>query len=110
MPDMEKRLEAFVRLSHGIIVFPGGVGTAEEILYLLGVLLHPDNSDMPLPLIFTGPQESAGYFAQIDDFVGRTLGPEAQARYTILMDDPEEVARRMLAGLHEVRGVSPSPW
>ena len=32
MPDMEKRLEAFVRIGHGIIVFPGGVGTAEEIL------------------------------------------------------------------------------
>ncbi|MCC6201628.1 MAG: DUF4478 domain-containing protein, partial [Gammaproteobacteria bacterium] len=28
MPDMEKRLEAFVRIGHGIIVFPGGVGTA----------------------------------------------------------------------------------
>src|SRR5690606_3692653 len=35
MPDIEKRLESFVRLGHGIIVFPGGVGTAEEILYLL---------------------------------------------------------------------------
>ena len=30
MPDIEKRLEAFVRAGHGIIVFPGGVGTAEE--------------------------------------------------------------------------------
>ena len=29
MPDIEKRLEAFVRLAHGIVVFPGGVGTAE---------------------------------------------------------------------------------
>ena len=28
MPDIEKRLEAFVRMAHGIIVFPGGVGTA----------------------------------------------------------------------------------
>ncbi|MFT4818471.1 MAG: hypothetical protein ACI90S_000834, partial [Marinobacter psychrophilus] len=27
MPDIEKRLEAFVRLGHGVIVFPGGVGT-----------------------------------------------------------------------------------
>jgi len=27
MPDIEKRLEAFLRLAHGIIVFPGGVGT-----------------------------------------------------------------------------------
>jgi hypothetical protein len=29
MPDIEKRLEAFVRLAHAIIVFPGGVGTVE---------------------------------------------------------------------------------
>jgi predicted Rossmann-fold nucleotide-binding protein len=44
MPDIEKRLEAFVRIAHGIVVFPGGVGTAEEILYLLGILLHPAQS------------------------------------------------------------------
>ena len=35
MPDIEKRLEAFVRTAHGIVIFPGGVGTAEEILYIL---------------------------------------------------------------------------
>jgi len=103
MPDMEKRLEAFVRVGHGIVVFPGGVGTAEEILYLLGILLHPKNRDMPLPLIFTGPAESAAYFQHIDEFVGETLGPEAQARYSIVMDDPEEVARLMLVGLQNVR-------
>ena len=56
MPDMEKRLEAFVRVGHGIVVFPGGVGTAEEILYLLGVLLHPDNAELPMPMIMTGPK------------------------------------------------------
>ncbi len=32
MPDMEKRLEAFVRTGHGFVVFPGAVGTTEEIL------------------------------------------------------------------------------
>jgi hypothetical protein len=32
LPDIEKRLEAFVRLAHGIVVLPGGAGTAEEIL------------------------------------------------------------------------------
>jgi predicted Rossmann-fold nucleotide-binding protein len=104
MPDMEKRLEAFVRISHGIIVFPGGVGTAEEILYLLGILLHPDNTDMPLPLIFTGPPESASYFRHIDEFIGQTLGPVAQSRYMIIIDDPEEVARQMFAGLRKVIG------
>ena len=54
MPDIEKRLEAFLRLAHGIVVFPGGVGTAEEVLYLLGVLLEPANASLPLPVVLTG--------------------------------------------------------
>lgn len=103
MPDMEKRLEAFVRVGHAMIVFPGGVGTAEEVLYLLGILLHPENEALPMPLIMTGPEASRSYFEQIDDFIGATLGPKAQARYTIIIDDPEKVARRMQDGLAEVR-------
>ena len=102
MPDMEKRLEAFVRVAHGVVVFPGGVGTAEEILYLLGILLHPDNRELPLPMIMTGPRSSEAYFRQIDDFVAETLGPEAQKRYTIIIDHPEKVARRMSEGINEV--------
>ena len=58
MPDIEKRLEAFVRLAHGIVVFPGGAGTAEEILYLLGILLDPANRDQPLPVVLTGPPKA----------------------------------------------------
>ncbi len=102
MPDMEKRLEAFVRLGHGIIVFPGGVGTAEEILYLLGVLLHPDNQGQPLPMIMTGPASAEAYFQQIDEFVGATLGDEARQRYKIIINDPQEVARSMKQGLDDV--------
>lgn len=102
MPDMEKRLEAFVRLGHGIIVFPGGVGTAEEILYLLGVLLHPDNAGQPIPMIMTGPASAASYFRKIDEFVVATLGPEAQSRYQIIIDDPREVAQQINKGLDDV--------
>ena len=102
MPDMEKRLEAFVRIAHGVVVFPGGVGTVEEILYLLGVLLHPDNRELPLPMIMTGPPESEAYFQQIDEFVSETLGPGAQRRYEIIIDDPERVARRMSEGIDDV--------
>lgn len=103
MPDMEKRLEAFVRVGHGIIVFPGGVGTTEEILYLLGVLLHPDNKDMPLPMIMTGPATAEPYFRQIDEFVGATLGKEAQSRYEIIIGDPSAVAQAMNRALVNVR-------
>ena len=102
MPDMEKRLEAFVRLGHGIIVFPGGVGTAEEILYLLGVLMHPENAGQPLPMIMTGPASAEPYFRKIDDFVGATLGAAAQDRYKIIIDDPQEVARQTTAALDDV--------
>ncbi|MFC0168301.1 nucleotide 5'-monophosphate nucleosidase PpnN [Pseudoduganella danionis] len=103
MPDIEKRLEAFVRTGHGIVVFPGGAGTAEEILYILGILLHPDNAEIPFPLIFTGPETSREYFVQINQFIHDTLGPEAQQRYKIIIDDPELVAREMQNGIKEVR-------
>ena len=102
MPDMEKRLEAFVRVGHGIIVFPGGVGTVEEILFLLGVLLNPENDDLPFPLVMTGPRSAEPYFRRIDQFVGATLGPEAQKRYQIIIDDPRAVARAMNTGLQDV--------
>jgi predicted Rossmann-fold nucleotide-binding protein len=103
MPDIEKRLEAFVRVGHGIIVFPGGAGTAEEILYILGILLHPDNAEIPFPLIFTGPESSRDYFRQINEFIGETLGEEAQKRYKIIVDDPEMVARELQMAIKEVR-------
>ena len=103
MPDIEKRLEAFVRLGHGIIVFPGGVGTAEEILYMLGLLLHPSNKDLPFPLILTGPRESAAYFEQIDQFLKLALGDEARQRYQIIVDDPVAVSVAMRQGLRKVR-------
>jgi hypothetical protein len=103
MPDIEKRLEAFVRLGHGIIVFPGGVGTAEEILYLLGILLREENAGLPFPLIFTGPTTSAPYFEQIDRFIRLTLGDEATKRYQIITGDSAAVAKSMATGIRKVR-------
>ena len=98
MPDIEKRLEAFVRIAHGIIIFPGGVGTAEELLYLLGILINPENNEQVLPLILTGPKEIADYFRVLDAFIMNTLGDEARQHYSIIIDDPVdpvEVARQM---------------
>jgi len=103
MPDIEKRLEAFVRLGHGIIVFPGGVGTAEEILYLLGLLLHPDNAALQVPLVLTGPKSSAAYFEQIDQFLRLTLGDAASSRYRIIVDDAALVAATIVKGVKKVR-------
>ncbi|RDV24382.1 LOG family protein [Alteromonas aestuariivivens] len=103
MPDIEKRLEAFVRIAHGIVIFPGGVGTAEELLYLLGILMSERNSQQPFPVVLTGPKGSEAYFEAIDDFIGSTLGKEAQSKYQIIIDDPIDVARALSTGLGKVQ-------
>lgn len=103
LPDIEKRLEAFVRMAHAIVVFPGGVGTAEEILYLLGILLHPANAGMPYPLVFAAPESSADYFRRIDAFLVDTLGEAVRTRYQIVVGDPAEVGRKVREGLADVQ-------
>ena len=103
MPDIEKRLEAFVRMGHGIIVFPGGAGTAEEVLYLLGILLNPENQSMPFPVVLTGPARSEDYFRQLDAFIRQSLGDEAASRYRIVVGDAAGAARYMAEGMAAVR-------
>ncbi|MEH6472893.1 MAG: nucleotide 5'-monophosphate nucleosidase PpnN [Halopseudomonas sp.] len=99
MPDIEKRLESFVRLGHGVIVFPGGAGTAEEILFILGVLMHEKNAQIPFPLIFTGPESARSYFDSIDHFIRSCLGDDVAKFYEIIIGDATQVARQMKAGI-----------
>lgn len=108
MPDIEKRLEAFVRLSHGIVIFPGGAGTAEELLYLIGILLHPDNQDIDFPVVLSAPEESKEFVHQIDDFIRSTIGEEGCNKYKISFD-PEETAKIMAEGtkrIHKSRSLT----
>lgn len=57
--------------------------------------MHPDNKAQVLPLILTGPKESADYFRVLDEFITHTLGESARRHYRIIIDDPAEVARQM---------------
>ena len=102
-PDIEKRLEAFVRLGHGIIVFPGGPGTMEEILYLLAVLLHPENENIPVPVILTGPESCREYFEIVIHFIETTLGKHASSKLKVIVDEPARVASEMKQAMSTVR-------
>lgn len=95
LPDIEKRLEAFVRLAHGIVIFPGGPGTLEELLYIFSIMLDPKNADMPFPLVLTGDLGSQAYFDEVKLFIAQTLGQPALDRLTILLDKPNSVASYM---------------
>jgi pyrimidine/purine-5'-nucleotide nucleosidase len=103
MPDIEKRLEAFTRFGHGIVIFPGGAGTTEEIFYVLGILLNPANAELPFPLVFTGPASAAAYFDQVDRFLRGTIGDHVASHYQVILDDAEKVARVMREGLAKVK-------
>lgn len=103
MPDIEKRLEAFLRLGHGIVIFPGGAGTMEEILYLLSVVLHPENREVPLPVILTSPEHQRPYFEAVLEFIEDALGEEARQKLTFIHDDPAYVARYIKKGIQDVR-------
>jgi pyrimidine/purine-5'-nucleotide nucleosidase len=102
LPDIEKRLEAFVRLAHCTVVFPGGVGTVEEVLYLLGLLLHEDNREIPMSLIFTAPERSREYFTALDKFIRQTLGDEASQYYEIVIENPVRVAQLVLTNINKL--------
>lgn len=103
LPDIEKRLEAFIRLGHGIIIFPGGAGTAEELLYLLGIMMNPANQQQPMPIVLTGPRASEPYFHSLDQFVRATLGDAATRHYKIVIDDPVTVGKLMKQGIARVK-------
>jgi len=103
MPDIEKRLEAFVRLGHGIVVFPGGAGTIEEVLYILGILLHPDNNNVKFPLIFAGNSDAKHYFEEINRFLIATLGEEITRYYEIIINDATGTASKMAELIEGVR-------
>lgn len=103
LPDIEKRLEAFVRLSHCIIVFPGGAGTAEELLYILSILLHERNQDHPFGLILAAAEENRDYFIAVDNFIRDVLSEEATKHYEIVIGDAEEIARRAKQHVIEAR-------
>ena len=102
LPDIEKRLEAFVRLAHTIVVFPGGAGTAEEILYVLSILMQPENAQQKLPVIFACSKEDRPYFESLDRFLRQCLGDGVARYYQIISESPEKVAEAARAGVQEV--------
>ncbi|STJ27818.1 putative decarboxylase [Escherichia coli] len=71
------------------------MGTAEELLYLLGIFNEPGQQRSGFTIDPHRPKESADYFRVLDEFVVHTLGENARRHYRIIIDDAAEVARQM---------------
>ncbi|CAM3627622.1 nucleotide 5'-monophosphate nucleosidase PpnN [Paraphotobacterium marinum] len=92
LPDIEKRLECFIRVGHAFIILPGGPGTLEELLYILGVASDKNNSSNYIPIILTGPTNSQPYFEAINSFLSNIFGKKITDLYKIILGDFNQVA------------------
>lgn len=99
MLDIEKCFEVFVCIGYGIIVFVGGVGIVEEILYLFGILLCEENRDLLFLLILIGLMVVVLYFEQIDCFICLILGDVVVECYEIIIGDLVVVVKKMVSGI-----------
>jgi hypothetical protein len=102
MPDIEKRLEAFARIGHAFVIFPGGPGTVEELMFILGIKMNSLNSDQPMPVVLTGPKSCQKYFETLDHFIRKSLGESVARQYDIVINDPERVADICTSEIQEV--------
>lgn len=77
-------------------------------IYLLGILINPENNEQVLPVILTGPKESADYFRVLDAFIMNTSGDKARQHYSIIIDDPVAAARQMKEAMPLVKENRPN--
>lgn len=106
-PDMEKRLEAFVRMAMGTVIGPGGVGTIEEALYLMAIICDPRNQEHVFAIVLSGPERQ--FFEMLEHFIQQTLGDEVWAyfrsRCSIEVGDPEKSMRKLTQAIDGPGGV-----
>jgi hypothetical protein len=60
---------------------------------------------VPVPVVMTGPESAADYFAQIDEFIVATLGSEARQFYRIELGDPARCAQLLSHEIGNVREI-----
>lgn len=100
--DVEKCLEVFVCIGYGFVVFFGGVGMIEEILYIFGIFFYFDNFDIFFLFVFMGLKSIEGYFEELDCFIGDILGIEVQQCYKVIIDNLVLVVCEVQVGIEQV--------
>lgn len=91
-PNIEMRMEAFIRASHRGRAHPGGVGTIEEILFMLAVLSDSANEGIHFPFDLVEPPDST-YFGALVDFLRACFGREMDRHFTVHRESPADYAR-----------------
>ncbi|MBF0288957.1 MAG: DUF3412 domain-containing protein [SAR324 cluster bacterium] len=81
-PDIEKRMEAFIRAAHRGRVHPGGIGTLEEIMMFFSIKVHEKNRDSVYPLDFV-ERPGGKYFSYLDNYLKTCFKDELTESYQL---------------------------
>ena len=93
-PNIEYRMEGFIRSAHRGRVHPGGVGTLEEILTMLAVRSMPENRDIPFEFDMVEREEGT-YFLELDQYLGLCFKDALAGLYTVHRGSPSRYARHV---------------
>lgn len=90
-PDVEKRMEAFIRASHRGRIHPGGAGTGEELLTFLGIKAHPANAGIEYPLDLV-ERPGGEYFRHLTDWLRTCFGDALDDLFEVHVGPPRRYA------------------
>lgn len=93
-PNIEQRMEAFIRASHRGRAHPGGPGTIEEIMTMLSLLCIPENREIPYEFDLV-EQADSPYFQELDEYLKICFGNELDNLYTVHRGSPRAYARHV---------------
>jgi len=93
-PDIEKRMEAFIRASHRGRVHPGGTGAMEEIMTFLGMKMHPKNEGLYYPFDLVD-RPGGAYVSRLEKFFRVCFGDTLSEYLTVFVSKPEEYAKHV---------------
>ncbi|THB69694.1 MAG: DUF3412 domain-containing protein [Desulfovibrio sp.] len=93
-PNIEQRMEAFIRASHRGRAHPGGPGTIEEILTMLALLSDPHNREIPFEFDLV-EQPGGEYFKALQEYLHTCFGNAVDGMYTIFLDPPHKYAQHL---------------
>ncbi|MEF8792063.1 pyrimidine/purine nucleotide monophosphate nucleosidase domain-containing protein [Thiohalorhabdus sp.] len=93
-PDVEKRMEAFIRASHRGRIHPGGAGTAEELLTFLGIKAHPANAGLAYPLDLV-ERPGGEYFRHLTDWLRTCFGDALDDLFEVHVGPPRRYAEHV---------------
>lgn len=94
-PNIEMRMEAFIRASHRGRVHPGGTGTMEEAMTFLGMKIHPKNDGLLYPFDLIESPEG-NYMRTLQNFFRECFGNALDGLMEFHIETPAEYHQHVL--------------